>query len=46
MRTTGWGVKNTSRRYFDYFFNTLGGNAMTPVEVKRFLHGNNSATDQ
>jgi len=34
------------RRYFDYFFNTLGGNAMTPVEIKRFLHGNNAATDQ
>ena len=27
------------RRYFDYFFSTLGGIAMTPLEIKRFLHG-------
>lgn len=34
------------RRYFDYFFNTLGGNTMTPVEIKRFLNVKNSAAVQ
>ena len=34
------------RRYFDYFLNTLGGDTMTPVKIKHFLNGKNSATDQ
>ena len=34
------------RRYFDYFFNRLGGNAMTQVEIKGFLQGNNTVPDQ
>ena len=37
---------NKCRRYFDYFLNTLGGKAMTPVEVKRFLNGRTTAINQ
>jgi hypothetical protein len=25
------------RRYFDYFFNTLGGTSMTPLEIRHFV---------
>jgi hypothetical protein len=32
------------RHYFDFFFNKLGGRAMTPLEIKRFLTGQHSAT--
>lgn len=33
------------RHYFDYFFNKLGGKAMTPVQIKSFLSEKNSTID-
>jgi hypothetical protein len=34
------------RHYFDFFFNKLGGRAMTPLEVKRFLAAQQSGTNR
>ena len=30
------------RYYIDFFFNSLGGSAMTPLEIKHFFHGKSS----
>jgi len=34
------------RSYFSYFFETLGGTSMTPVEIKSFLENNGTTTPE